>query len=60
MNSTHLFVYSKALVKPARWWPSMAAMLLAGLILYGVGFAHQDALHHAAHDTRHSASFPCH
>jgi cobalt transporter subunit CbtB len=30
------------------------------VILYGVGFAHHDALHHAAHDTRHSAAFPCH
>jgi len=60
MNSVHPSVESIALVKPVRWWPSAAAVLLAGLILYGVGFAHHDSLHHAAHDTRHSAAFPCH
>lgn len=24
------------------------------------GFAHTDALHNAAHNTRHALSFPCH
>lgn len=40
-----------------------AALLAAGLglvMLLGVGFAPIDAVHNAAHDTRHIAAFPCH
>lgn len=29
-------------------------------LIYGVGFAHPETIHNAAHDTRHAASFPCH
>jgi cobalt transporter subunit CbtB len=36
-----------------------AALLGLGLI-YGVGFAAPQAIHNAAHDTRHAVSFPCH
>lgn len=36
------------------------AMLLGGLILYGAGFLNTNAVHNAAHDTRHSQGFPCH
>ncbi|UPG72425.1 CbtB-domain containing protein [Roseomonas gilardii subsp. gilardii] len=42
---------------------ALAALLSAALgavLLWGVGFAHADALHNAAHDTRHSNGFPCH
>jgi cobalt transporter subunit CbtB len=38
---------------------AMAAVLGAFLI-WGVGFSHIGVLHNAAHDTRHSISFPCH
>jgi cobalt transporter subunit CbtB len=35
--------------------------LLGGLALvYTVGFAAPQVLHDAAHDTRHTMSFPCH
>ena len=34
--------------------------LLGSLVLLGVGFLPMDALHNAAHDTRHSFAFPCH
>lgn len=41
-----------------------AAAAVAGLlglfILYGVGFAHSETIHNAAHDSRHSVAFPCH
>jgi cobalt transporter subunit CbtB len=37
-----------------------AAMLLGTFLLIGVGFAHSDVLHNAAHDSRHTFSFPCH
>jgi cobalt transporter subunit CbtB len=39
---------------------ALAALLLGVTILWGVGFSHIDALHNAAHDTRHSTGFPCH
>lgn len=37
----------------------MSCALAIGL-LYGMGFAPMEALHNAAHDSRHSAGFPCH
>lgn len=37
-----------------------AALLLGFFILMGVGFVGANALHNAAHDTRHAVSFPCH
>jgi cobalt transporter subunit CbtB len=38
-----------------------AVTLLVGLMMvYFVGFAPLSAVHNAAHDTRHSAAFPCH
>jgi len=43
-----------------RGWSSLVGIILAVVILYGVGFANNDSLHQAAHDTRHSAAFPCH
>ena len=37
------------------------ALLFAGAcLIFLVGFAPLSALHNAAHDTRHSAAFPCH
>ena len=37
------------------------AAILLGVVFIGVtGFAHPDALHEAAHNTRHAVSFPCH
>jgi cobalt transporter subunit CbtB len=38
-----------------------ALTLVLGLgFVYIVGFAPVSAVHNAAHDTRHSAAFPCH
>jgi cobalt transporter subunit CbtB len=38
-----------------------AVALVAGMMLVAtVGFAHPELLHNAAHDWRHSMSFPCH
>lgn len=36
------------------------AALLGVFMLFGVGFAHSDILHNAAHDTRHAVTVPCH
>ena len=34
---------------------------LLGVFIVGfVGFSHLDVVHNAAHDYRHSMSFPCH
>ena len=43
---------------------TMTAVLLGlfvgAFFILGVGFTHSDTIHNAAHDTRHSAAFPCH
>ena len=40
---------------------AIAAVLLMGVaLLYTAGFANSAVLHGAAHDARHSISFPCH
>ncbi len=36
------------------------SVLLGSALLFLVGFAPIAAIHNAAHDTRHSAAFPCH
>lgn len=41
----------------------VAISVLVGLgvaLVFIAGFAHPQALHNAAHDSRHSLSFPCH
>lgn len=38
-----------------------AFAVLLGVMLVGfTGFAHVEAVHNAAHDTRHASGFPCH
>lgn len=39
---------------------ALGAMLLGVAMVFLVGFAPMPAVHNAAHDTRHSAAFPCH
>ena len=40
--------------------PALLALLLGAFLILGTGFAHSDAIHNAAHDSRHSFAFPCH
>ena len=40
--------------------PAVLAILLGSFLLLGIGFAHADTLHNAAHDARHAFAFPCH
>lgn len=49
-----------ATARTAALAPAIFAILFGVLLLYGTGFARADALHNAAHDTRHSLSFACH
>ena len=39
---------------------ALMAAVLGVVLVWGVGFSHIEAVHNAAHDTRHSNSFPCH
>ena len=36
------------------------AFAIGAALIFLVGFSHLDAVHNAAHDTRHSLAFPCH
>lgn len=49
---------------PASRSVARATALCAGLaglgLLWAVGFSEREVLHDLAHDTRHSAVFPCH
>ena len=40
--------------------PALLALILGAFLVLGTGFAHSDAIHHAAHDSRHAFAFPCH
>jgi cobalt transporter subunit CbtB len=40
--------------------PALLAMAAGVMLLFVVGFAGPEVLHNAAHDSRHSFSFPCH
>ncbi|MGO4003326.1 MULTISPECIES: CbtB-domain containing protein [Pseudomonas] len=39
---------------------ALSASILGACLVYFAGFSHIEAVHNAAHDTRHSAAFPCH
>ena len=43
-----------------RGLPALALLLFGAVMLYGVGFTSTEAVHNAAHDTRHATGFPCH
>lgn len=39
---------------------ALMAAVLGVVLVWGVGFSHIEAVHNAAHDTRHANAFPCH
>ncbi len=39
---------------------AMLAIVFGILLLYGAGLAQPQAIHDAAHDSRHGLAFPCH
>ncbi|WPN49592.1 MULTISPECIES: CbtB domain-containing protein [unclassified Pseudomonas] len=43
-----------------RMTAAIFASILGACLVYFAGFSHIEAVHNAAHDTRHSAAFPCH
>ncbi len=38
----------------------LLSAFIGAFVVFGVGFAHPEALHNAAHDSRHALGFPCH
>jgi len=38
----------------------LLAMVIGFVLVGGVGFANDMAVHNGAHDTRHALGFPCH
>lgn len=47
-------------IDASRIAPAALAMLIGAFMIVGVGFAHSNTIHNAAHDTRHAFAFPCH
>ena len=60
MNSAQSRTGLQAVPDTRRLLPALAAAMLGMVILFGVALANSDTIHNAAHDTRHSAAFPCH
>ncbi len=58
LDNTQTQVHSEVLKD--KILPAMLAGMLGLALLYTAGFAETAQLHNAAHDGRHSASFPCH
>jgi cobalt transporter subunit CbtB len=38
----------------------LVSLFLGTLLVFGTGFAGDQRMHNAAHDTRHAIGFPCH
>jgi len=39
---------------------ALFAFAMGVALVFVTGFAHSEAIHNAAHNTRHALSFPCH
>jgi cobalt transporter subunit CbtB len=46
--------------KTSKITQSLTAAVLGLFVVGFVGFSHVEAVHNAAHDTRHANAFPCH
>ena len=51
---------SRSATLSQRLTAAIGAPILGACLVYFAGFSHIEAVHNAAHDTRHSAAFPCH
>lgn len=51
---------SSTSTRTQRLTAAVSAAILGLCLVYFAGFSHIAAVHNAAHDTRHSAAFPCH
>ncbi len=53
-------IASRSAAVSARLIPALFALAFGAFLVFGVGFAHPEAIHNAAHDGRHAFAFPCH
>lgn len=49
-----------SLLLPQRLVAGVLALFLGLVLVGGVGFASDTAVHNGAHDARHALGFPCH
>ena len=60
IHASQTAVHSRPVALKDKLIPALMAAGLGAVLLFGAGFASMEALHNAAHDSRHSAGFPCH
>ncbi|APC18684.1 cobalt transporter [Pseudomonas frederiksbergensis] len=60
ISSTRHATASSTSTLSQRLVAAIGASILGACLVYFAGFSHIDAVHNAAHDTRHSSAFPCH
>ncbi|ATR83323.1 cobalt transporter [Pseudomonas sp. HLS-6] len=60
VTTTHSHSAAISTTRSQRLAVAIGASLLGLCLVYFAGFSHIEAVHNAAHDTRHSAAFPCH
>ena len=64
METTHASVHGDSVAVKATIVRRLLAIASVGLfglgLVWAAGFANAEALHNAAHDSRHSLVFPCH
>lgn len=60
MATQNTISISTTSIDSSRLVAGLGAMLMGCALLFLIGFAPMPAVHNAAHDTRHSAAFPCH
>ena len=60
MNSTTEIATVSGLSLSQRLIAGVLALFLGLVLVGGVGFASDMAVHNGAHDTRHALGFPCH
>ncbi|NQV98937.1 MAG: CbtB-domain containing protein [Rhodospirillales bacterium] len=59
-NKTIAFNQQTQALDSSRIAPAIAALMVGAFLVLGVGFAHSNTVHNAAHDARHAFAFPCH
>ncbi|HGX92395.1 MAG TPA: CbtB-domain containing protein [Candidatus Tenderia sp.] len=60
LNSTNNTLQGAQTDSATRFTPIVLSALLGLALLFVAGFAETSVFHNAAHDSRHSAVFPCH
>jgi len=58
--STTVLAHADSRTRGNRLAVTFGSILMGLSLVYFAGFSHLELVHNAAHDTRHSSSFPCH